>query len=93
MSLDLNIGVGMKITLEVPEAHVLSDPSELGRRVLLYAALLMFRSGELSAGAAAEFAGVDRFTFASECQRHGISLIDYRPGELRSEVESLRRVL
>jgi predicted HTH domain antitoxin len=81
----------MKITLEVPD--LLSDPSELGRRVLLYAALLMFRSGELSAGAAAEFAGVDRFTFASECQRHGIPLIDYRPGELRSEVESLRRAL
>lgn len=79
----------MKITLDVPEQYVrMEDSSELGRRVALYAALFMFRSGELSAGAAAEFAGVDRFTFAAECQRHGIPVIDYAPQELQAELDS-----
>jgi predicted HTH domain antitoxin len=51
----------------------------------------MFRSGEMSAGGAAEFADVDRFTFAAECQRHGIPVIDYPPEDLESEVEGFRR--
>lgn len=81
----------MEITLRVPEQYLVSeDPSELGRRVALYAALLMFRAGELSAGAAAEFAGVDRFVFAAECQKHGIPLVDYSPAELEAELDSLR---
>jgi predicted HTH domain antitoxin len=84
----------VKLTVEVPDAYLLtSDPVALGRRVVLHAALLMFRSGELSAGGAAEFAGVDRFTFASECHRHQIPLIDHGPGELSAEVDSLRGVL
>ncbi len=82
----------MQITLEVPEQYLLdSSPAELGRRIKLYAALLMFHSGEMSAGAAAEFAGVDRLTFAAECQRHGIPVIDYPAEDMRAEVESLRR--
>lgn len=82
----------MQITLEVPEQYLLdSSPAELGRRIKFYAALPMFHSGEVSAGGAAEFAGVDRLAFAAECQRHGIPMIDYPAKELRAEVESLRR--
>jgi predicted HTH domain antitoxin len=51
----------------------------------------MFHSGEMSAGAAAEFVGVDRLSFAAECQRHGIAVIDYAAEELRAEIGSLRR--
>jgi predicted HTH domain antitoxin len=82
----------MQITLSVPEQYLLAESaSELGKRVALYAALLMFRSGELSAGAAAEFAGVDRFTFVLECQRHQIPVVDYDPSDLRAELDALRR--
>jgi predicted HTH domain antitoxin len=82
----------MEITVEVPEQYLIdSSPAELGRRIKLYAAVLMFESGELSAGAAAEFAGVDRLSFAAECQRHNIPVIDYAPEELRVELGSLRR--
>jgi hypothetical protein len=35
---------------------------------------------------------VDRFTFALECQRHEIPLVDYEPGELQAEFDALRRV-
>jgi predicted HTH domain antitoxin len=54
----------MQITLNVPEQCLIDvEPAELARRILLYAAVLMFKSGELSAGAAVEFVGVERFTF------------------------------
>ena len=59
---------------------------ELASRIKLYAALLMFQSRELSAGAAAELADVDRFTFATECQKHGIPLVDYPAEDLRAEL-------
>lgn len=77
----------MVITLEVPDQYLIdNDPAELGRRIKLYAALLMFQGGEISAGAAAELAGVDRYAFAAECQRHSIPLVDYPVEELRQEL-------
>jgi predicted HTH domain antitoxin len=75
---------------EPAEYLVDHQPAELARRIRLYAALLMFQSGELSAGAASELAGVDRFTFAAECQKHEIPLVDYPVEDLRSELAGLR---
>lgn len=81
----------MEITLQVPDRYLLNqDAAELGRRIKLSAALLMFRSGELSAGAAAELAEVDRFTFAAECNRHGIPVVDYPSEDLSTELAALR---
>ena len=45
----------------------------------------------MSAGAAAEFAEVDRLGFAAECQRHGIPVVYYPAEELRAEIGSFRR--
>jgi predicted HTH domain antitoxin len=82
---------GMEITLEVPDGYSVDyDPPEMGRRIKLYAALLMFQSGEISAGAATELAGVDRYTFAVECQRRGIPLASYPSGDLANELAALR---
>ena len=81
----------MEITLEVPDQYLIdSDPAELAKRIKLYAALLMFRFEELSAGAAAELAEVDRFTFAVECQKRGIPLVNYPAEDLRAELAALR---
>ena len=81
----------MEITLKVPDQYLVDDdPTELARRIKLYAAVLMFQSEELSAGAAADFAEVDRFTFAAECQKHGIPLVDYPAEDLRAELGTLR---
>jgi predicted HTH domain antitoxin len=81
----------VQITLEVPDQYLVDrGPAELARRIKLYAALLMFQSKEISAGAAAELAEVDRFTFAAECQKHGIPMVDYPPEDLRAELASLR---
>jgi predicted HTH domain antitoxin len=82
----------MRISIDVPEEYVLDQgPAEVARRLKLNAALLMFQTGELSAGGATQLAGVDRFTFAAECKRHGIPLVDYDPAELRDELEAVPR--
>lgn len=82
----------MQITLDIPE-HYLTDisPSEFGKSIRLYAALAMFRVGKLSAGAAAEFAEIDRYAFAEECRKQRIPLVDYPPEDLCAELQSLRR--
>jgi predicted HTH domain antitoxin len=81
----------VEITLQVPDRYLQNqDVAELGHRIKLSAALLMFRSGELSAGAAAELAEVDRFTFAAECDRHGIPVVDYPSEDLSTELAALR---
>lgn len=70
----------MEITVEVPNQYLVDrDPVEWARRIKLYAAILMFQSEEISAGAGADFAGVDRYTFAAECHKHGIQLVNYLP--------------
>jgi predicted HTH domain antitoxin len=78
----------MQITVDVPEQYMVdSNPGEFGQRMKLSTALLMFQSGQISAGAASELAGVDRWVFAAECARHNIALIDYEPGELDEEMQ------
>ena len=81
--------LAMNLMLSVPERYLIEHGAEeFAGRLKLYAALQMFRSAELSAGAAAELAGIDRFMFAAECARHGIPMIDYTPEELRREVNA-----
>ncbi|HEX2209381.1 MAG TPA: UPF0175 family protein [Longimicrobium sp.] len=70
-----------------------SAPGEFGQRMKLSTALLMFQAGEVSAGAACELAGIDRWTFAAECTRHSIPLIAYEPGELEEEVRRVEALL
>lgn len=81
----------MVIPLDVPDQYLVDrDPGELARQIRLYAALLMFQQEELSAGAAAELAQVDRFTFAAECEKRGIPLITYGAADLQAELAALR---
>jgi len=81
----------MEITLQVPDQYLATyDPAELAKRIKLYAAVLMFQSDEISAGAAADLAEVDRFTFAAECHRHGIPLVNYPAEDLLVELSTLR---
>jgi predicted HTH domain antitoxin len=80
----------MRITLEVPDRFLFDcAPAELTQRIKLYAAVLMFRAGELSAGAAAELAQIDRFAFAQECHRHGVALVSYPTEDLQQELTDL----
>ena len=83
----------MQITLDIPDQYLIDEsPDEFGKRIKLYAALMMFQEGSLSAGAASEFAGVDRFTFITECQQYNIPLVDSAPETLGGELKDLRRI-
>lgn len=84
----------MEITLDVPNRYLLNiDPSEMSKKLKLYTALLMFQAGQLSAGAACEFAGVDRYTFIDACSYHKIAVMNYDPDELDDELKRVEGVL
>ena len=61
-------------------------PQELGRDLRLYAALMMFQLGKLSAGAAAEMAGIPKVMFLDLCTDYDIAISQITPDELLSEV-------
>ena len=80
----------MQVVVDVPERYLVGTNSEdFGRQLKLYTALLMYRTGELSAGAACEFAGVDRFTFLDECKKLGITTLEANHKQLESDLLSL----
>ncbi len=63
-------------------------PEEMGRDLRLYAALMLFRLGKLSSGAAAEMAGVPRVMFLDLCAEYDISVSQITPAELQRELAS-----
>jgi predicted HTH domain antitoxin len=80
----------MQVTVDIPQQYLVEEGAgEWSDRLKLYTAILMFHSGKFSAGAACEFAGVDRYTFMAECRRHGIPVVDYPEEELDQELEAL----
>ena len=61
-------------------------PEELTRDVQLYAALMIFRLGKLSSGAAAEMAGVPRVAFLDLCAEYDIPISQISGDDLRREM-------
>ena len=77
------------LTLRIPseiQQHLNRTPEELSRDLRLYAALMMFRLGKLSSGAAAELAGVPRVMFLDLCAEYGIAISQINSDDLRQEV-------
>jgi predicted HTH domain antitoxin len=83
----------MQVVVNIPDQYLLDIPVvEMEERLKLFTALLMFQKGQLSTGAACEFAGVDRYTFLSACKQHNIPAIDYDEEELEVDFEHLKKV-
>jgi len=59
---------------------------ELARDIRVYAALMLFRLGKLSSGAAAEMAAVPRVTFLDLCAEYDIPVSQITGDDLRSEL-------
>ncbi len=59
---------------------------ELARDIRLYAALMLFRLGKLSSGAAAEMAGVPRVMFLDLCADYNIPISQITGDDLRREL-------
>jgi predicted HTH domain antitoxin len=69
----------------VPQA-LNRTPEELGRDLRLYGALMLFRLGKLSSGAAAEMAGLPRVMFLDLCAEYGLAVSQITVEELRREM-------
>ena len=61
---------------------------EMCRDVRSYAALMLFRQGKLSSGAAALMAGIPRVMFLDLCAEYNIPISQITPKELRREVSN-----
>jgi len=78
------------VTIHIPaslQRQLNRTAEELERDIRLYAALMIFRLGKLSSGAASELAGVPRVMFLDLCAEYGIPVSQITPEELRREVE------
>jgi predicted HTH domain antitoxin len=78
------------LTIDIPEnlqRHLNRTPEELTRDIRLYAALMLFRLGKLSSGAAAELAGVPRVLFFDLCAEYEIPISQITPEDLRREAQ------
>ncbi len=66
----------MELTVTIPEKYVISmSPDELKLLLKLNTAIDMYRSGQISSGAAVEFIGeIDRSEFFYECKKRGVNL-------------------
>jgi predicted HTH domain antitoxin len=64
-------------------------PEELARDVRLYSALMLFRLGKLSSGAAAEMAGLPRVVFLDLCAEYDIPVTQITGEDLRREIEGV----
>ena len=82
----------MEIMINIPEQCFFNHTTqEMARNIKLYSALLMFQSGQLSAGAACEFADVDRYAFIAACKQHHISVIEYDENDIKGDLDRLNR--
>jgi predicted HTH domain antitoxin len=80
----------MNVVVQIPDQYLIDvSVNELARRLKLSAALLMFRAGQFSAGAACEFAGVDRYDFLEACRQHRIDVVEYDPDEIETDFAAL----
>ena len=61
-------------------------PEELARDVRLHAALMLYRLGKLSSGAAAEMAGVPRVMFLDLCAEYDTPVSQITGDDLRREL-------
>lgn len=84
----------MQLTLDIPD-HCLpaqQDKVSLAQKAKLYTALLLFQSGQLSRGAACEFAGVDIYTFFAACKQHNIPVINTDEDDIEADVMRFNRL-
>jgi len=63
-------------------------PEEISRDIRIYSALMLFRIGKLSSGAAAELAGIPRGLFLDLCAEYDIPVSQITAEELDREVGS-----
>lgn len=76
----------MQISFSLPDNSFIAQPREqVIKKIRMYAAVGFYQAGELSIGAACEFAGVDRVIFLDFCKHEGVTIQTQTPEELEQE--------
>lgn len=75
--------MGKKITLEVPDQLDMTE-----KEVVLMLAALLYKDGRLSAGHAADFAGVDKRTFIESLGKYGVSFMNFEASEVEQDIRN-----
>jgi predicted HTH domain antitoxin len=82
----------MLISFSLPENQFIAEtPEAVTQKIRLYAALGLYKTGELSIGAASELAGIDRYEFLELCKREGMILHTQTPDELETEFKKFSK--
>jgi len=82
----------MQLTLNIPEFALLTlnnDIKELKQTIKLSTALMLYKNSKFSIEQASNFANLSIYNFIEECKKNKISIIDYKDGELESEMKSM----
>ena len=78
----------MQLTLQIPDMYFVNyQKQNIAKQIKLYTALMMYRSGQVSAGAACEIAEIDRYVFISECKKYDIPVINYTIDDVKNELQ------
>ena len=78
----------MQLTIQIPDMYFVNyNKQNVAKQIKLYTALMMFRSGQVSAGAACEIAEIDRYTFSEKCKEYNIPFINYNVVDIEEEVQ------
>lgn len=84
----------MQLILDIPDRFLPIDQKKknnFSQQIRLYSALLLFQSGQLSRGAACEFADVDIYTFLTACKKHKIPVINIETEDLEADLTRFKQ--
>ena len=84
----------MQLILDIPDKFLPTDQknkNNFSQQIRLYSALLLFQSGQLSRGAACEFADIDIYTFLTACKKHKIPVINIEPEDLEADLTRFKQ--
>ena len=83
----------MHLTLEISDQCIYGqNQSQIAEQIKLYGSLLMFQLGQLSRGAAYEFAGVVIYDFFLACKQHQISAINIPVESIEADVSHFQHL-
>ncbi len=83
----------MNVMVAIPDKYFLNTTvEEMAEKMKLSTALLMFQSGKISAGAACEFVGIDRYSFLVACKKHKIEVLSVSGEDLDSDLQAIEQI-
>ena len=84
-----------EVRFQIPDASVVAlgaTPDSVGEKLRLLAAMMAFEHDQLSAGAAAELAGISKIEFLHRLKDFGVDALRQSPQDFDRDLETLRDI-